>query len=33
MEISFYYLVSCVGDGGTYALDITGGNSGNGTNV
>ena len=26
-------MISCVGDGGTYALDITGGNSGNGANV
>jgi hypothetical protein len=29
----YYYLISCVGDGGTYALDITGGNPGNGANV
>ena len=29
----YYYLISCVGDGGTYALDITGSNSGNGVNV
>jgi len=29
----YYYLISCVGDGGTYALDITGSNSGNGANV
>ena len=29
----YYYLISCVGDGGTYALDIKGNNSGNGVNV
>ena len=29
----YYYIISCVGDGGTYALDVNGSNTGNGTNV
>ena len=29
----YYYLISCLGDGGTYALDVTGSSSGNGVNV
>ncbi|MCR5717502.1 MAG: RICIN domain-containing protein [Oscillospiraceae bacterium] len=29
----YYYLISCVGDGGTYALDVAGKKTANGTNV
>lgn len=29
----YYYIASCVGDGGTYVLDVAGKKSGNGTNI
>lgn len=29
----YYYIVSCVGDGGTYVLDVAGKKSANGTNI
>ncbi len=29
----YYYIVSCVGDGGTYALDVAGKKTDNGTNI